>query len=603
MEAREAGEFLTGLVRPERPRVVAGLAVGAVLGLSAVWFPEGWQSAHAELQGGTAARLAGRTGVDLFRLGLLGLACFAVLLGFFWPAIHASSSSSSGRVADPGAMSRRSALYWLLGLTAVGALIRSWGLGGSLWLDELYTQGMASRNTWIETLANFRTTNNHIVHTLLTKVWIGIFGNHEWVVRITAYVFGVAGIYATYGLARRIASREAAVWASALCAVAYHHVMFSQNARGYTAQLFFFTLACGYLHDAVRMGRTRDWIRFVLSSWVSLWFVFLVGFTFVAHGLVAFAWILVRSIRGRSSPAHLVRCVFAFAGLALLSFQFYALMVPSIVQVLAEDYGADTGVGLHILGVNFLRDFAAGFGLTLPQAFLVGSLAAAVGCVVGVGVVRRYSLMLMLMVSPSLVIVAFALQSGLDVYPRFFLSLMIGFFVVLAEVGSRFGKAWARPWLVGRHPLWDGWPLIAVLLLFLAVLPRVVGVPKQPFSGALDWTWDQVRDEPSSGPQIYCLGYTWAGCTYYAPRLGVPDETIIFGPSSEEVTRARLDRAPEIFALTTLRRLMAREKPELFEELRTEWKPVRRFKGSIGDGDVVVWRPKDGSPADREQTE
>lgn len=572
--------------------------VAVILALAAWLFPSAW---HADLQGGVVDRLGGWSGVDLFRLGLGALAVYAVVLGLLWPqALGEAAASSSTTRADPGRMSRRSALAWVVGITAVGALIRSWGLDGSFWLDELYTRNMAVDEHWLENLTTFRTTNNHIAHTLLTTMWISVFGEHEWAVRITAFTFGVGGIFAVYGLSRRVAPREVAVWSSALCAVTYHHVMFSQNARGYTAQLFFFTLACGFLHDALRRGATRDWVRFVVCSWISLWFVFLAGFTFVAHGLIALSWTLWGLSRGRHGGRRLGRAAFAFVGLALLSFQSYALMVPSIVRVLARDYGKEDGGGLHILSVNFLRDLAAGFGLSLTQAAIVGALALGVGVWVGMGVVRRHPLMVMLLLSPSAIVVVFALLTGLDVYPRFFLSLMIGFFVLLAEMGCRLGGAWMANRPATRHPLWTGWPLTAVLLVFVLVLPRVVGVPKQPYEEALTWAWRalqetdggssaRIRERSQDQPSIFCLAHVSSGCRYYAPRLGIPARSTVLDPTAADLTRVRA-AGHDVVAVTTLHRLSARRRPDVFEELHSHWRPVRRFRGTIGDGDVVVWR-------------
>ena len=574
-----------------RRTVAASMGIAVVLALVSWWLPGEW---HAALQGGVADRLGGWSGVELFRLGLGALAVYAVLVAMLWPSGHEALARDAARRAAPGRLSRRSALRWVASLTIGGALIRLVGLGGSFWLDELFTQSMATEKSWLENLTVFETTNNHIAHTLLTTMWTSLFGNHEWVVRLTAFFFGVAGIYVTYGLARRVASREAAVWASALCAVTYHHVMFSQNARGYTAQLFFFTLACGFLHDAVRSGRTRDWVRFVLCSWVSLWFVFLAGFTFVAHGLVVLAWLVPRALREVGSRARLRQAVLAFSGLALLSLQFYSLMVPSIVEVLARDYGGESGGGLHILSRNFLRDLAAGFGLTLSQAMIAGTAAAAFGVWVGLGVLRRYPLMAALLVSPGVVVVAFALQTGLDVYPRFFLPAMVAFFVVLAELGCRLGESMVRGRLAARHPLWIGWPLSVVLLLFVAMLPRVLGTPKQPYEGGLRWAWEHVRSAQASpgGPTVYCLGHAAKGCDFYAPRLGVPAGTVVRHPPAPVLEDARRAVRSDVVALTTLQRLSARGWPEVFEELRAHWDPIQRLRGTIGDGDVVLWQPR-----------
>jgi uncharacterized membrane protein len=48
----------------------------------------------------------------------------------------------------------------------------------------------------------------------------------------------VASIGALYLLGRAVAGPTEALFAAALMTVAYHHVWFSQNARGYSGLLF-----------------------------------------------------------------------------------------------------------------------------------------------------------------------------------------------------------------------------------------------------------------------------------------------------------------------------------------------------------------------------
>lgn len=60
------------------------------------------------------------------------------------------------------------------------------------------------------------------------------FGESGWALRLPAALFGIASVVMVYVLAARYLSRVEAWVATAVIATSYHHVWFSQNARGYT---------------------------------------------------------------------------------------------------------------------------------------------------------------------------------------------------------------------------------------------------------------------------------------------------------------------------------------------------------------------------------
>jgi Dolichyl-phosphate-mannose-protein mannosyltransferase len=76
-----------------------------------------------------------------------------------------------------------------------------------------------------------------ILYTVLARLSLGLFGDGCWVLRLPAAVFGIASVGALYGLAREVTDRGEALLTAALLAFSYHHVWFSQNARGYTGLL------------------------------------------------------------------------------------------------------------------------------------------------------------------------------------------------------------------------------------------------------------------------------------------------------------------------------------------------------------------------------
>src|SRR5690606_29426767 len=112
-----------------------------------------------------------------------------------------------------------------------------------------------------------------------------------WSIRLPALVFGVASVPMLYVLGREVASRREALLAAALLTVSYHHIWFSQNARGYTMLAFFAMLATYLLLRGVRTRSRRTFVAYgvvlALSTFTHLTTVFLIG----AHVLIC-AWLV-----------------------------------------------------------------------------------------------------------------------------------------------------------------------------------------------------------------------------------------------------------------------------------------------------------------------
>ena len=81
-----------------------------------------------------------------------------------------------------------------------------------------------------------------------------------------AVLFGIATVPALYWLARPIMKGWQALAVAFLTAVSYHHVWFSQNARGYSAYLLFCVLATGALWRLITDPPQRRWIALYAAS-------------------------------------------------------------------------------------------------------------------------------------------------------------------------------------------------------------------------------------------------------------------------------------------------------------------------------------------------
>ena len=131
----------------------------------------------------------------------------------------------------------------ILALTGLALLLRVWQINADLWLDEITTVVEYMRLSPMEATLKFQSANQHLLNSILGSISIHLLGESTWSVRLPAMLLGVATIPVFFCLARRVTERREAIFATLFLCVSYHHVWFSQNARGYSAMIFFTVLS------------------------------------------------------------------------------------------------------------------------------------------------------------------------------------------------------------------------------------------------------------------------------------------------------------------------------------------------------------------------
>ena len=138
-------------------------------------------------------------------------------------------------------------------------------LDSDLWIDEIGSFQYAMSVTVGELFRTYSSPNQHLMNSLLERLSVAAFGEHDWAIRLPAAVFGIATVPAMYWLARPIMRGWQSLAVAFLTAVSYHHIWFSQNARGYSGYLLFSVLATGALWRLVET-RQRRWIALYAVS-------------------------------------------------------------------------------------------------------------------------------------------------------------------------------------------------------------------------------------------------------------------------------------------------------------------------------------------------
>ena len=225
-------------------------------------------------------------------------------------------------------------------------VLRIIDLNSGLWYDEAVTVTQFVRLPPAELAVTYGSLNNHVLYTWLAKASVAVLGEHPWSLRLPAVMFGVASIAAVWALFRESGFRWAAVAAAALLAVSFHHVWFSENARGYTGLLLFTTLAGLALHRALTTRDARDWVVYAACFAISMLIHLSAAFLLAAQGLAVLAHGVITMRRDGPQVASrwIVGPLIGFGVGSVLVLLPFIPMIGGMVGAFAHASGADDPV-------------------------------------------------------------------------------------------------------------------------------------------------------------------------------------------------------------------------------------------------------------------
>ncbi len=474
-----------------------------------------------------------------------------------------------------------SGIVWavLAGSCVLGAWLRIYQADSGLWYDEIRTLVDSVRQPLADLLTDFPGNNNHPLYSVLANISIGVFGDHAWGLRLPAVLFGIAAIPMLYVFGARVTSRFEALAAVALLAVSYHHIWFSQNARGYTALLFFALLASTLLVIGLRDRRPAAFLAYglvaALGSYTHLTMVFLV----LAQAAMV-AWL---ALFGSEKPFRLGDWTWPALGFViggLLTILLYAPMLAD-VQLFVEKTAETKSVATKIATPGWaiwetIKGLQIGFG-TIWVVALAGVLGL-IGCL---SYLRQDFFLCGLFLLPAPVLLAAAVLLQHPIRPRFFFFLMA--FGLL--IGVR-GAVVVGEWLAeraGSGRLWQAIPAVLVIALVgfsLLALPKGYRYPKQDFEQALSFV-EAARQEKDA---IVVVG---TGVAYpYQQYYGRPWPKI----EDAEALRSVLGDYDAVWLLNTFRSYVEKGQPELMGAINAACTRAESFPGTVGGGEIDVYR-------------
>ncbi len=417
------------------------------------------------------------------------------------------------------------ASFWLITAVTIAAFaLRLFRLDSELWFDEITTILFYSPMPPLHVLIGFVSANNHLLNTLLMKLAIAFFGEQEWAVRLPAAIFGAATIPVFYWVSRLILSQRSSLCAALLLAVSYHHIFYSQNARGYSMQLFFTTLACGLFVKGLQEDRLRIWILYVAAMFFNMASLLNSSFVFAAHILIGAAALIIIKRRGDSPFPLLYRLIAVFGVTAFLVFQLYATFIPQ-AYVYAQTTWSDPASGYSPFSMEFaaemIRGISAGFGTSL--IFLAFPFAVTVAVVGFVVLFKRNWILTASLVLPIILTVAYLILNRLNVAPRF---LLIAFpFAILVTIQGIDSVARFIADKVNRKPDALAARLATAVVLLgcivsLVSLRRYYSVPKQPYRTSLEYI-ETIRQP---GEIIIAVHFAENGYRFYAKEFNLKED-------------------------------------------------------------------------------
>jgi mannosyltransferase len=537
-------------------------------------------------------------GTSLFR-ALLAVHGLGLIIGAaaWWrssgSAGRSQSSSSRRTTVDLEPITRQSLL--ILALLSVLALgLRLWHLNSDLWYDELISLLDFIRPPLGQIVTSFGSQNQHMLYSILAHGSVSLFGESAWAVRLPSVAFGVASIWALFLLGRELLGTKESLLACALMTVSYHHIWFSQNARGYMALLFFATLATWLFLKSLSHDSWTFWIAYAVSVSLGVWAHMTMAFVVAAHGLLFIAVLLVpRLFRSLEQKRKGEEGFFFFAaGLGWKPIVAALLIVSLTLQLHALALPDFLGSALHMKSlpsewsspwwviIESLRSLRVGFfGLV---TVLLGTVLFGVGWW---NILRRNSLAAIAMILPALLGGTMMLVLDHYLWPRFFFFSM-GFALLIAVHG-----AVTIPKLVSKLIAWPvlerqsslaGVALALLMILTSAfTVPRNYAYPKQNYSGARDYV--ESRRDPNDA--VVAVGLAGAAYErYYAPTWSVAQ-------TNAELNAAR-PAAANIWLVYTLPVEVKAYHPEIWQTIQSDFAVVKVFPGTLGGGDLVVCRQR-----------
>ncbi|MEZ5428811.1 MAG: glycosyltransferase family 39 protein [Pyrinomonadaceae bacterium] len=526
-------------------------------------------------------------GPALFRALLFFHGALLIALGFFGKTVFRQGSKEVSAATEKAVEPlQRKTLVFLIVLSVIAVILRSVNLNSDLWVDEVFTLLDFVRQPMGEILTSFPSQNQHMLFSILARISFDIFGESAWALRLPSVLFGVGSIWAMFLLCRKLLGRREGLLASALMTVSYHHIWFSQNARGYMGLLLFTLLATWFWFEALDNDRWSWWLAYAGAIVLGMWVHMTMAFVVASHGLVYLALYLFPKLGGKTGAGETasperragLKPFAAWLLSVTVTAQLYALALPEFLRVgLHEDSRNSLWTNPLWVIRESLQNLSVGFA-GIAIVICAGAFVA-FGWLSLFAKNRRAAV---LMVLPPVFAGSLMLALGHNLFPRFFFFAM-GFGLLIVIHG-----ALQLPAFLSRHvgflkdkKFINAYAGVALALLMIAAslvtVPRNYALPKQNFTGAKSF----VENNRSPGEKVVAVSI--AGKMYgdyFAPDWSVAE--------TDADLKAIEKKNRDLWLIYTLSPEIKAFHPEMWRMIEKDYRVVQVFPGTLNGGEIFV---------------
>jgi hypothetical protein len=313
-------------------------------------------------------------------------------------------------------------------------------------------------------------------------------------------------------------------------------------------------------------------------------------FVLASHIVVGAIALGLLQLRGISPLPLFKRFAIVFGVTGVLVFQLYSLMLPQAIAYLNVSYTTPTS-GYPIFSGEFVREMirglSAGFGPGLLLGVVPFLILAGAGFLV---FLRRQWTLASALALPAILTTVFLIVNGLTVSPRFFLlGLPVAILTAIQAISSStnlLAKKLGKTSGFSRKLATALVSLLSAMSLFSLI--HYYSVPKQAYRASLQY----IEENRQPGEIVIVIHIAERGYRYYGRDLIEGHD--VFFVSSEEKLDAVLSAHGERdkYLVTTFPRALYLVHPELKSRIEKDWLVVQRFPGTIGDGQISVWKEK-----------
>ena len=491
-------------------------------------------------------------------------------------------------------ISERTGRIAILAVLVLAAALRIYDAGSQLWYDEIRTVVSSMREPLGTILTHFPSNNDHVLYSALAHLATIPFGETAAAVRSPAVLMGIASILLIYSCGNKVTNRFEALSAALLGAVSYHHIWFSQNARGYSGYLLFSVLSTGALYRLAVNGRRRWIAAYATCAVLALSSLIIAAFVILAHVILIPFFMLYRHREALPVAQTIRRLVVAFGITAVVSLAIYGPTAIELLRVVGTAYVRE-GTGFRPISLEFLREALRGLGAGFGSLALVGAVPFLILVAIGtLSLLRRGWLIVLTFVLALGMMAAVVVMAGWLTSPRFFILVVPLAFLVAVESIDLVARLLSRLVSESRrarvHAVLAGAAVVVCAVALAFGLPRYYRIPKQSFRAAI--AAFTARAKP--GDALVAVYQADRGFDYYTRRLGLANDGRFYSTRTvsgfDSLGTALSGR--RVYLATTFERAFKVESPDLWRRVVDGWNPIESFPATIGYGEITLWQPK-----------